>query len=129
MKIVIGVELTRRGILAISTTSTKTWVTLQQILNIVSIELEENQFDILSTSRKRELVDARRIYAMIAKETTTHTLDEIAYEINRDHAGILHYVRTGDELTKCNKEFNDKYTRVRKILRLSIPKDEDNNRN
>jgi chromosomal replication initiation ATPase DnaA len=77
----------------------------EELIEIVN----ENFFtDMLSKNRKREVVDARRAYAKILRDRG-YTFELISRTIGKDHATILHYVRTIDSILSYDKEFRDKY--------------------
>lgn len=71
------------------------------------------------TSRRRDIVDAKRIYGHIARELTVFNTKEIGFFISRDHATIIHYVKTSLALIENNKDysktFNDCLDRLKGI--------------
>ena len=53
---------------------------------------------IISNSRKTEIVAARQAYCYYARKYTKKSFDRIGRDINRDHATVLHSVRTVNDL-------------------------------
>ena len=62
-----------------------------------------------SKKRQREIVEARQIYCKLAKKRTKYTLEQIGSAINKDHATVLHSVRTCNNLIETNINFKNKY--------------------
>lgn len=85
---------------------------LQNILE--SVQKETGVDLIRNKSRKRHIVDAKRIYGYIARSVTRYSLNEIAMFINKDHATILHYVRTAGDFIATDKDFEALYYRCLK---------------
>ena len=90
----------------------------EELIEIVN----ENFFtDMLAKNRKREVVDARRVYAKILRDRG-YTFELISRTIGKDHATILHYVRTIDSILIYDKEFREKYL----ICKDAFLKDKEN---
>ncbi|BAQ92567.1 chromosomal replication initiation protein [uncultured Mediterranean phage uvMED] len=60
-------------------------------------------------SRRRRLVDARKIYFGLCREFTRSGLFEIGKSLNRDHATALHNIRSCKDLRQTDPDFNRKY--------------------
>ena len=81
-------------------------------------------------SRKRHLVDARKIYFGLCREFTKKSLTEIGRSMERDHASALHNIRSCKDLFQTDPEFKRNYIilfREVNLLRLDkwkIPKAE-----
>jgi len=73
-------------------------------------EIVNNVFavDLLETNRKRDLVDARTVYSKVLRERG-YTFETIAKSINRDHATVIHYMKSIDSLITYDKGIRDKY--------------------
>jgi len=54
--------------------------------------------DLSSKSRKRDVVDTRRVAFKLTKSLTKSSLDSIGELYNKDHATVLHGIRTYDSL-------------------------------
>lgn len=76
------------------------------IKDVIGVDLTEDN------SRKRNTVDARRIYSDIAKEHTDYTLSTIGEIIKRDHASVLHQIRTSGELKETDRDYRKMYEKV-----------------
>lgn len=69
--------------------------------------------EILSKTRKRKVVDVKRIVSFILKrDNNDYTLEEIANAINSDHSTICHYKRTHEDLLKTDIAFRRKFEYV-----------------
>ena len=87
---------------------------LQRILEAVE---KETGLDIANaTGRQRHIVDARKIYAYIARNITNYSLYEIGRFINKNHATIIHYERCTKELVLHDIEFAEMYHRCLKRI-------------
>lgn len=64
-----------------------------QILNVVSDVFGLSVDQIVSKSRKREIVWARQCAMYLLRKTLQMTLTDIAKELNRDHATVMHGVK------------------------------------
>jgi hypothetical protein len=74
------------------------------------IEIINNSFSISikGDSRKRKLVDARVIYAKIARDMG-HTFKSIGRQIGKDHSTVIHYMTSFDLLHGSDAEFRRDY--------------------
>lgn len=79
---------------------------LQQIKRKV-----ENHFGFFINvrSRKRHIVDARKIYFGLCREFTKKSLAEIGRSMERDHASALHNIRSCKDLFQTDPEFKRNY--------------------
>lgn len=91
---------------------------LDAIKIIVEGELDINIF---GDSRKRNLVDARIIYAKIARENN-HSYKSIGKHIGKDHATIIHYMKNFDWLFSSNTEFRETYIYLKEKFMEMKPK-------
>jgi chromosomal replication initiation ATPase DnaA len=74
---------------------------LEVVANVTGISV-----DLLrSPNRCREYSNARKIYAMIARETTHYGFAEISSQINKDHASVVYYIKTGRAHVLIEPEF------------------------
>lgn len=75
------------------------------LLEIVETVTEITREELTSKRRFRHLVEMRMICARILKESETNfTLEYIGSLLNIDHATVLHYYKTHENLMKPNKE-------------------------
>lgn len=77
------------------------------LIYIKSIVENHFGFKIDTRRRFRPLVEARYIYAFIAKKYTKHSLAKIGEAIGRDHASIIHYLKHFEHLVMYDKNFQD----------------------
>ena len=92
--------------------------TLDEIKVETCIALGINIEDISSRSRKRELVDARKIYCHISKYCVKESLTSIGSKIDRHHSNVIHLIDECKNLNKNNREFRTKYFKVRSRISL-----------
>lgn len=72
-----------------------------------------------STSRKREIVQARQLAMYFAKNITKSSLASIGAEIGgKDHATVLHAVKTVNNLIDTDKHFQSYVDELSKKIRL-----------
>lgn len=72
--------------------------------------------DITRTDRKRDVVIARNIFFSLAKQLTGKTMTSIGQVAGRNHATVLHGIRTLNDWVETNVEVRDIYTRVKDQL-------------
>jgi hypothetical protein len=68
--------------------------------------------DISRDTRKREVVNGRKVYSMILREYG-YPFQKIGEGILKDHATIMHYLRDIDWQLKYDEDLKDKYTECR----------------
>lgn len=75
---------------------------LKQIVNEIFL------IDIESKSRKRAIVDGRKVYSKILRDLG-YSYELIGSTINKDHATIIHYVKDIDSLFEFDNIFKKRY--------------------
>jgi hypothetical protein len=70
------------------------------------------KIDVMKKGRKRDIVDARRIYAKILKDKG-YTLVEIGESIGREHTIVVHYIKTANAFMSIDYLWAEKYVRCR----------------
>jgi chromosomal replication initiator protein len=74
------------------------------VCSYFNLELE----DILTSSRKREVVQARQIAMYLSKQYTKNSLSSIGQTIGkRDHATVLHACKQVNDLITTDKSFRN----------------------
>jgi chromosomal replication initiator protein len=82
---------------------------LNNLLSVVADTFNLAIEDLKSNNRRRELVDARHCYFIIARKKTDRSMVSIGRTLNRDHTTVLHALKkynkyqlkkTVDELLK-----------------------------
>lgn len=81
---------------------------MKEVEKLKKIVNEIFSVDIESKSRKRDLVDARKVYAKILREAG-YRYEKIAKSINKDHSTIIHYVENIENIMSYDKDLMDKY--------------------
>lgn len=85
----------------------------QEIIEMVSAELEIYVEDIIGKSHNRLIVEARYIAIKMIKEMIPSlTLTRIAKVFDRDHTSIIHALKQVDDWMKTDKDFFKKYKSV-----------------
>lgn len=64
---------------------------------------------LLNCTRKREVLDARRMAIAIIRRNTKLSLAKIGALFGKDHATILHAERTAKDIYKFNKEYRRRF--------------------
>ncbi len=71
-------------------------------------------------SRKRHLVDARKIYFGLSRDFTEKSLTEIGRSMERDHTSVLYNIQGCRDLFRTDPEFKKHYiTLFRKVNALA----------
>ena len=83
------------------------------------------EINISRNTRKRQYVEARAIYFKLCREFTQLSLGQIGESVNRDHASVLHGVRSINTWVQVDKRMNNSMRILRnKIINYQIEKDE-----
>ncbi|CRX37139.1 / dnaA / Chromosomal replication initiator of genome is here' protein DnaA / 1:1368 Forward [Candidatus Hepatoplasma crinochetorum] len=77
------------------------------IINLVAKKYGINQKDILSKSRKREIIIARNIAIFLTRDILHYSLKDIGKKFNKDHSTIMYAINKIDENLKNNEEFKE----------------------
>lgn len=80
---------------------------LKTIINLVFF------VNIEDSTRKRKIVDARRAYSKILKDAG-FSYQHIGESIKKDHATIIHYIKSIDVLLKYDSVFQKKFLLAKK---------------
>jgi len=90
-------------------------------------EIVERYFEIniSRNTRKRQYVEARAIYFKLCREFTQLSLGQIGESVNRDHASVLHGVRSINNWVQVDKRMNNSMHILKnKIINYQVEKDE-----
>ena len=90
-------------------------------------EIVENYFElsISRNTRKRQYVEARAIYFKLCREFTQLSLEQIGESVNRDHASVLHGVKSINTWVQVDKRMKNSMHILRnKIINYQIETDE-----
>lgn len=88
----------------------------QEQLVIETIENILKVYDITAKSRKRDIVDARRLAYTVFRDEYSYTYQRIAKLFNNDHATIIHGYKSAKDLLEVDKEFRHNYNRCLDLL-------------
>ena len=89
-------------------------------------EIVENYFEISISrnTRKRQYVEARAIYYKLCRIFTQLSLEQIGKSVNRDHASVLHGVRSINTWEEVDKRMNNNMRILKnKIINYQVEKD------
>lgn len=96
---------------------------MNMIVDYLCDHLSISKEDFKSNSRKRTLVDARKYYFKYVK---THypgiSLIVLGRSINKDHATVLHSIKTFDSLYKTDRVFEQQYKSVVQFIDTMLSK-------
>lgn len=84
------------------------------LLLMISKFYDESKIDIISTSRKRELVIPRQMFCYIARFNIPNiTFSQIGNFLgNRDHSTVIHSVNQAENFMSYDKQFQTDYRRL-----------------
>jgi len=89
-------------------------------------EIVESYFEISISrnTRKRQYVEARAIYFKLCRIFTQLSLEQIGKSVNRDHASVLHGVKSINTWVQVDKRMNNNMRILKnKIINYQIEKD------
>ncbi len=99
---------------------TKQELTVDYILQVVGDYFHIGEDNILSNTRKREIVQARQVAMYFSKQLTKNSLKSIGMQIGKkDHATVLHAYRTVNNLMDTDKHFKQQIEELEAKLTLS----------
>jgi len=84
--------------------------------SVTNITLEELE----SKSRKRFVVDARRMVFSIAKDYLQMKISHIAVRVNMNHASIIHHLKQHKDLITSDIYYKDRFDKLLELYKLNI---------
>jgi chromosomal replication initiator protein len=97
-------------------------VTIDYIQKIVADYFNISVDNLLSKSRKREVVQARQIAMYFSKKLTKHSLASIGLQTgSKDHATVLHACKTVNDLMETDKQFKKYVSEIDKKIKFYSP--------
>ena len=72
-----------------------------------------------SRSRKRDIIDARRLYCGILRNVFGLTFHQIGEMLNKNHATIVHSIKIHDNFVKILKSYKKNYEEIESMFYLS----------
>jgi len=94
--------------------------TQETIMGIVSETLLISIEKLQSKNRLKQIVDARKIYAVLTKEYTGTTLSNIGRALKKHHASIIHYYREHESQMKYDAEYREKFVNCSNICQFKL---------
>lgn len=95
----------------------KAELTIEKVLNVVSQYFNITNEDLMSPSRKRQIVQARQIAMYMSRNLTSSSLSTIGEVIGgKDHATVLHSCNTVSDLMTTDRLFKQYVLDIQKIL-------------
>ena len=92
-------------------------VTIDKVQRVVCDYFNITRDDLLSKTRKRQIVQARQIAMYMSRSLINCSLSTIGAEIGgKDHATVLHACTTVNDLMSTDKTFKQYITDIEKIL-------------
>jgi hypothetical protein len=89
-------------------------------------QIVESYFEISISrnTRKRQYVEARAIYFKLCRIFTQLSLEQIGKSVNRDHASVLHGIRSINTWEEVDKRMNNNMRILKnKIINYQVEKD------
>jgi len=117
----INIELAKKMIEKYVKNTTRE-VTIDYIQKIVADYFNISVENLLSKSRKREVVQARQIAMFFSKKLTKYSLASIGLQTgSKDHATVLHACKTVNDLMETDKQFKKYVTEIDKKIKFFTP--------
>ena len=118
LKVVIKVDLTKHLVGAISADDFYPEINIDNILGAVSSILEIPVLYIRSKARGKDLVNARKLYCLLARSYTGATLKDIGKLVNYAHDTVIYSVKMAEHFIQYEHEFRKKYISIKERLNL-----------
>ena len=93
-------------------------MTTRYIINTVLRETFFTLPEISTPSRKRELTEARQLCMFFLKKYTKLSLNDIGAQVSRDHATVLHAVKTVLDLCATDPVYRERFRRIDESITL-----------
>ena len=84
--------------------------------SVSNISLEELE----SRSRKRYIVDARRMVFSMAKDYLNMKILHIAYKFNMNHASVIHQLKQHKDLMTSDIYYKDRFDKLVELYKQNI---------
>lgn len=111
----LTIELVNETISKIA--SEKQNITIEEIIDKVSMQYNIKGELIESKSRKKEIVLARQIVMYLARKHTALSLKTIGEKFNRNHATVIHSCTTIDNLLDTDAKLKEEYELLNSIIK------------
>lgn len=91
----------------------------EKIISEICARYNVQWLSILSRSRVRVVVDARRLYCGILRNVFSLTYHEIGNILNKNHATIVHSIKVHDNFVKILKSYKKNYEEIEGMFYIS----------
>ncbi len=95
-------------------------ISVDLILDVTAEVSGYTKDQLLSGSRKRALVQYRKIAMHLAREMTNHSLAELGSFFDRDHTTVLHAVNSSQDLLAERTEFYQRYMKIQRAIQAQL---------
>lgn len=93
-------------------------ITCENIIQVVQNTFGVDNKSFNSKSRKREIVYARQAAMHLCKQHTTQSVSRIGVVVgNRDHATVLHAIKSVEDLLTTDQDFKAKYDKAEALIK------------
>jgi len=92
---------------------------LKELYRIVEERMGISEEQIKSNIKPTEIVDARRVVAIVLSKNTGMNLEKIGHAIGRDHSTVCHYKKTTDGLIETDKRFRINFNHVNARFKIA----------
>lgn len=89
-------------------------------MTIICEYFKTSKSDLISSTRVREIADARHIAMYAFRKTSTMTATAIGKIFKRDHATVIHACRKVENMKSYDAEFANKVKELEKIIKYSF---------
>jgi chromosomal replication initiator protein len=89
---------------------------LEETANVSTYSVDQ----LVGASRKRALVEYRKIAMYLSRDMTNHSLAELGGFFDRDHTTVLHAIKTSEERLAERADFYDRYQKVQRAIQDRI---------
>lgn len=72
--------------------------------------------ELISKARKREFVDARKLFCIIMRKEAKKSTTEIGQTLRKDHSTVVHATATGKDLLTVDKTFKKQYNLLLELI-------------
>ena len=93
---------------------------IDRVKKVVCYVTKMSEKELLSKSRKRHIVDNRRMAFVICRDILELNWTKIAKEFNLNHASIIHHYKKHKDLMAYDDYYNSKYNDILDVFKLQI---------
>jgi hypothetical protein len=86
----------------------------KKIIALKDVVKEIFLIDVDKDSRKRDIVDARRVYSKILRDEG-YSFESIGLSLGRNHATVIHYAKSIDSILNYDRNLRERYIACKEI--------------